>query len=145
METAVRKIHFCYGHRVMNHESKCATLHGHNAVVWIHAKPNVALDQLGRVVDFSVLKDKIGSWIDLNWDHTMIIYKEDKKTLDLIQQVEGPKKPFILETNPTAENMAHYLLHVVCPRELKNYDITVHKVTFYETENCYVEATLDQR
>ncbi|MBT5095864.1 MAG: 6-pyruvoyl tetrahydrobiopterin synthase, partial [Halobacteriovoraceae bacterium] len=27
MQTCVRKIHFCYGHRVKNHESKCATLH----------------------------------------------------------------------------------------------------------------------
>ena len=59
MESCARKIYFCYGHRVMNHESKCATLHGHNGVIWVHAVPTQGLDQLGRVVDFSVLAARL--------------------------------------------------------------------------------------
>lgn len=143
MESCVRKIHFCYGHRVMNHESKCANLHGHNGVVWIHATPIQGLDAVGRVIDFSVLKEKIGSWIDTHWDHTMIIYKDDLKTIELLQQVEKNKDMYILDTNPTAENLAAHLLWKICPEVLKGLNIVVHKVVFWETENCYCVQELD--
>lgn len=143
METAVRKIHFCYGHRVMKHESKCATLHGHNGVVWVHATPIDQLDALGRVIDFSVLKTIIGGWIENNWDHTMIIFKDDLKTIDLLKMAPGSKDLFVLDTNPTAENMAHFLLWNVCPKLLKGSGVIVHKIVLFETENCYVEQTLD--
>ncbi len=142
METCSRKIHFCYGHRVMNHESKCATLHGHNGNLWIHARPLQGLDEIGRVVDFSVLKEKIGSWVDEHWDHTTILFKDDVDTCKLVEQAPGFKKPFILPTNPTAENMANYLLREICPKLLTEYKIEVFKVTLYETENCFAEAML---
>jgi len=127
----------------MNHESKCATLHGHNGIIWVHATPIKGLDSLGRVVDFSVLKDKVGSWVDHNWDHTMILFKEDVKTLDLVKQAPAYKKPFIFDLNPTAENLAKYLLWDVCPKVLQGLGVIVHKVTFYETENCLAEQSLD--
>jgi 6-pyruvoyltetrahydropterin/6-carboxytetrahydropterin synthase len=144
MQTAARKIHFCYGHRVMNHESKCATLHGHNAIVWVHATPINELDQLGRVVDFSVLKDVVGGWIDQNWDHTMILFKDDKKTCELVKEAPSFKPPYILDSNPTAENLAYHLLYEICPKILKGKGIIVHKITFYETENCYAEQIIDK-
>lgn len=143
MESCARKIHFCYGHRVMNHESKCATLHGHNGVFWIHATPVEGLDSLGRVVDFSVLKEKVGSWVDLHWDHTMILYKKDQKTIELVKQAPHFKELFVLDDNPTAENLAKYLLWTVCPEVLKGHSIIVYKVTLWETENCLAEVTLD--
>ena len=143
MESCSRKIHFCYGHRVMNHESKCATLHGHNGIIWVHATPIKGLDQLGRVIDFSVLKEKVGGWVDTYWDHTMILYEEDTKTVELVSSAPSFKDTFILPMNPTAENLAGYLLDVVCPQELQNLGIVVHKIVFWETENCYSEVTCD--
>lgn len=127
----------------MNHESKCATLHGHNGVVFLRATPINALDSLGRVIDFSVLKEKIGSWIEEHWDHTMILYKEDKETIALVEKAPQFKKTFILENNPTAENLSHHLLWQVCPKLLKGCGIIVDKVTFWETENCFAEEKLD--
>lgn len=143
MESAVRKIHFCYGHRVMNHESKCSSLHGHNGVIWVHVSPIAGLDSLGRVIDFSVVKSLIGSWVEDNWDHTMIIYKADIKTLELLLQIASFKAVYVLDKNPTAENMANYLLWNICPKLLRGKGVIVHKIVFWETENCYVEQTLD--
>ncbi len=143
MESCVRKIHFCYGHRVMNHESKCATLHGHNGIIWVHATPVKNLDNLGRVIDFSVLKEKVGGWVDQYWDHTMILFKDDQKTIELVDQAPAFKKTFVLPTNPTAENLSAYLLWEVCPKVLKNSGVIVHKITFFETENCYTEEIAD--
>jgi len=74
--TCTRRIQFCAGHRVAGHENKCNNLHGHNYVAFITAQAH-NLDNLGRVVDFSVLKDIIGGWIDDNWDHGLILWRED--------------------------------------------------------------------
>ena len=109
----------------------------------IHVTPISELDSLGRVIDFSVVKSDIGTWIEENWDHKMIIYKEDKKTLDLLAQVPDARPVFILDKNPTAENLAHYLLWVICPKFLKGKGVIVHKIVFWETENCYAEETLN--
>jgi 6-pyruvoyltetrahydropterin/6-carboxytetrahydropterin synthase len=140
--SAVRKIHFCYGHRVMGHENKCGSLHGHNGILWIHARPLKSLDSIGRVVDFSVIKNVIGAWVDEHWDHTMIIFREDKTTIELLNLAPSFKSIFILNQNPTAENMAQFLLKEICPVLLADKNILVHKIVFYETENCFVEASL---
>ena len=145
MISCVRKIYFCYGHRVKDHESKCANLHGHNAVVWVHATSD-SLDALGRVVDFSVLKEKVGGWIHDNWDHNTVVFEKDRDLLEALEKVDSPKKAFILDNNPTAENMAEYLLREVAPKVLEGTGVEVTKIVFWETENCFVEVVrLDRR
>lgn len=137
--TCVRKIHFSSGHRVLNHEGKCANPHGHNYYADIFAEAD-NLDSIGRVIDFSVLKDKIGGWIDHHFDHTFLVYEKDIEMIEALKLVKSPKAPFICPFNPTAENIANYLLSVVCPKELNGYGIKVTKVIIYETDNCYAES-----
>lgn len=137
-----RKIHFCSGHRVLNHESKCANLHGHNYIAWIYAESN-GLDKLGRVIDFSVLKEKIGGWIDRNWDHTTLLYKIDP-LIKYSEDFGENKKVFVCDFNPTAENMAEYLLNIVCPSELNSTGVKVTKIVLYETENCFAEVECEK-
>lgn len=141
MIRCVRKLHFCAGHRVMEHESKCATPHGHNYYAHIYAEAE-QLDSLGRVIDFAVLKEKIGSWIDLHWDHNFLVFEKDAELIQALMSVSRKKDPFICPFNPTAENMALYLLKTVCPEQLCDTQVKVTKVVLYETENCYAEAEL---
>jgi 6-pyruvoyltetrahydropterin/6-carboxytetrahydropterin synthase len=139
--TITRRLEFDAGHRVVNHESKCATLHGHRYVVEIVATaPN--LDGIGRVIDFSVLKQKIGKWLDDNWDHTCVLYKEDTETIQALFKLPRAKDPFVTDWNPTAENMAAFLLREVCPRELEGTGVTVTEVIVWETPNCRATAKL---
>lgn len=136
-----RKLHFCAGHRVMNHENKCGTAHGHNYYVHLVAEaPN--LDALGRVVDFSVLKEKIGGWVDEHWDHTFLVCEHDVELIQALRKLPRKKEPFICPFNPTAEEMAIYLLRVVCPKLLSGSDVVITKVIVHETDNCYAEASL---
>lgn len=135
---ATRIIKFDAGHRVVNHESKCRTLHGHEYKAHIYAEAS-SLDGLGRVIDFGVIKEKIGTWIDDNWDHTMIMFKDDPD-LEKIKSCDGVKPVFVLDVNPTAENMALYLLNEVCPKLLDGTGVSVTKIKLYETTNCYVEV-----
>jgi 6-pyruvoyltetrahydropterin/6-carboxytetrahydropterin synthase len=139
--SCVRKVHFCAGHRVMNHESKCATAHGHNYYVHLYAEaPH--LDALGRVIDFSVLKGKIGGWIEEHWDHTFLVCKDDLSLIDALKHLPRKKEPFICPFNPTAEEMALYLLNVICPQQLQGTSVVITKVVVYETDNCYAIAEL---
>lgn len=138
--SAVRKIHFCSGHRVLNHESKCANAHGHNYNAYFHAEAD-DLDSIGRVIDFSVLKEKIGGWIDTHWDHTFLVFNQDIEILKVAESLQKNKQIFICDFNPTAENMADYLLNWVCPVVLKDTGVKVTKVVLWETENCFVEVT----
>lgn len=147
--SAVRKLQFCAGHRVYNHEGKCAHLHGHNYLVYIHAQTNDAidadgkattqLDALGRVIDFSVLKEKFSQWLEQNWDHGFILWQDDLEAIAAMKTLSG-QKLFLLGKNPTAENLAHYLLTEVAPVLLLNTGVKVIKIVLWETENCFVEV-----
>jgi 6-pyruvoyltetrahydropterin/6-carboxytetrahydropterin synthase len=48
-----------------------------------------------------------------------------------------------LPYNPTAENLAKYLLWEVCPKLLKGAGVIVYKVVFRETDNCYAEQSCE--
>lgn len=138
-----RILEFDAAHRVMNHESKCANMHGHRYKAEIHAEAE-NLDDLGRVIDFSVLKAKIGTWIDTYWDHNVILFEKDEETVKALRWVQKNKEPFAAPWNPTAENMAQYLLTVVCPRELAGTGVRVCMVRLWETPNCFADAVLPQ-
>ncbi len=140
MITCSRRIQFCAGHRVLNHESKCANPHGHNYVVWIHARSS-ELDSIGRVIDFSVLKEMIGGWLDHFWDHTFIVYEKDKNLIDSLKPFHKNKPLWIAPFNPTAENMAQYLLDI-SPKLLQGTGVEVYKIELFETENCKADAIL---
>lgn len=141
MITATRRIQFCAGHRVHQHESKCRNMHGHNYVAFFTAEGiEEELDRLGRVIDFSVLKEKIGGWIDKFWDHGFLYWDEDKEVANaLLSNVT--QKAYSLPYNPTAENMAQYLLDMVCPIVLRGTGVKVTKIVLWETENCYAEVS----
>lgn len=136
--SAVRIIKFDAGHRVVNHESKCRTLHGHEYKAEIYATAD-GLDSLGRVIDFSVIKNVIGAWVDEHWDHNMILFKDDPN-LPLIKQCDGLKSPFVTEFNPTAENLAEFLLNK-SNELLAGTGVMVDKIKLWETSNCYVEVS----
>lgn len=137
-----RKLEFDAGHRVMNHESKCATLHGHRYTVEVTAEAE-QLDSIGRIIDFSVLKEKIGTWLDLHWDHNVIVFEKDIVTKIALMSIPQKKAPWVAEWNPTAENMADYLLRVVCPEQLKDTGVQVTKIRVWETPNCWADAELN--
>lgn len=136
--TVTRILEFDAAHRVVNHESKCATLHGHRYKVEIVA--HGPLDDIGRVIDFSVLKEKVGGWLDENWDHNSIVFKDDVVTLTALRSMPRKKEPWVADWNPTAENMATFLISSLCPAVLLGTDVKVIKVVVWETPNCKAEA-----
>ena len=135
--TCTRRLEFDAAHRVMGHEGKCRNIHGHRYALEASFAAK-KLDDLGRVVDFGVIKEKLGAWIDENWDHTAVLYDKDKPLGKAISEITG-QKIFYLPSNPTAENMAEYILHTVCPKLFAKMPIECVGVRLYETPNCYAE------
>ena len=138
--SCVRKLEFDAAHRVMEHESQCKYLHGHRYKLeaFFEAKE---LDALGRVVDFGKIKELLGAWIDEYWDHATILFDKDKELGEAIASITQ-QKIFYLDSNPTAENMALFLLHHVCPKLFEGHDIVCTEIILHETPNCFVRAVL---
>jgi 6-pyruvoyltetrahydropterin/6-carboxytetrahydropterin synthase len=139
MISCTRKLHFDAAHRIVNHESKCRFMHGHRYVVEA-TFVSEGLDLLGRVVDFGVIKEKLGNWIDDNWDHNTILWDKDNKLGDLIAS-QTNQRVFYLPYNPTAENLANYLLTNVCPVIFSSDLVKCVNIKLSETPNCYASAS----
>ena len=142
--TVMRQVKFCAGHRLMGHEGKCANLHGHNYTAQFFVTGS-EVDECGRVVDFSVINRLFKGWIDENWDHGMLIWENDTEALAAIRQMTKHRL-FVMPCNPTAENMAAYLLTQVAPglvSQIEDYDVEVSKVVIWETENSCAEVTTE--
>jgi 6-pyruvoyltetrahydropterin/6-carboxytetrahydropterin synthase len=135
----VRSFSIDCGHRVFRHESKCANVHGHTYRIEVHARA-ASLDALGRVIDFSVLKERIGTWLDVNWDHGFVLNADDAEIHMALMALAS--KFYLMPYNPTAENMAKYLLVAIIPALMAGTNVEVFKVVVHETPNCYAEAAL---
>jgi 6-pyruvoyltetrahydropterin/6-carboxytetrahydropterin synthase len=140
MILATRRLQYAIGHRVYKHESKCAKLHGHNFVFHLTAEAP-ELDSIGRVIDFGVLKEKFGTWLETNLDHGMVLWDQDEEAIAGVRYIPGSKL-FLLPWNPTAENLARYLLEVVGPQVLAGTNVRLIRVKVDETENGSATAEL---
>jgi 6-pyruvoyltetrahydropterin/6-carboxytetrahydropterin synthase len=96
---------------------------------------------VGRVIDFSVIKEKLCMWLEDNWDHKMLLWVYDPILITLREDSGTIGVPF----NPTAENMAEYLVEVVGPMQLAGTDVVLASVVIEETAKCRVEYIRDDR
>lgn len=137
---SVRRDHeIAMGHRVFGHESKCANLHGHNYTFGLECSAS-RLDEIGRVIDFGVIKSTLCEWLESAWDHKMVLWKNDPLLYSLrdlgVDVVEVP-------LNPTAENLARMMVETIAPSVLEGTGVRLHRCVVRETGKC--EATYDMR
>lgn len=83
-------------HLYLSYPSKCQRMHGHNWMITVYCKSR-ELDENGMVIDFSLIKEKISSYLDHGNFNELL--------------------PF----NPTAENIARW----VCDQIPKAYRVDV--------------------
>lgn len=177
--SVIRSHEICAGHRVVGHESKCRHLHGHNYVFRFKVQPKPVpvdmeypegfpgtlgepgkLDQVGRVIDFSVVKTTLCQWLEDNWDHKFLHWEKDNLIRGILELVEDDqtRPPMVrsvgetnrdhllgsvvsLPFNPTAENLAAHMVNVVGPMLLDEYGVELVSCTIEETSKCHVEYT----
>jgi len=133
--TATRYHDFSTGHRVYGHESKCAHLHGHNYRIHLTVEAE-QLDTVGRVMDFSAIKEHLCYWLEEEWDHKFLVWEQDPFASSLKEL--DPNGTVVVNFNPTAENMGQYLIDVVGPRQLAGTNVKLVNVNIEETRKCNV-------
>jgi 6-pyruvoyltetrahydropterin/6-carboxytetrahydropterin synthase len=115
---------FSSAHQLRGYKGKCENLHGHNYKIEIFARGR-ELDHIGLLVDFGELKtaaDEIVQYLD----HRNI----------------NELPPFDAELNPSAENLARYILERVAAR-VSDERVQVYKVRCYETPTSVATYQVD--
>ncbi|MCU7930402.1 MAG: 6-carboxytetrahydropterin synthase [Candidatus Thiodiazotropha sp. (ex Codakia rugifera)] len=134
MYTVTKEIHFCYGHRLLNHQGKCRHLHGHNAKAIIRLESQ-QLDALGMVCDFADIGNYVKGWIDQALDHKMLLHSDDP-VLPLLQ--EAGESVYVMQHNPTAENIAQLIFEHVATG-----GFPVVEVAIFETDSALASYRRD--
>lgn len=105
---------FSSAHQLRGYKGKCENLHGHNYKVEIFAR-GAELNNIGLLIDFGDLKkaaDEVVNYLD----HRNI----------------NELPPFDEELNPSAENLARFILEYLNSR-VADERVFVQKVRCYET------------
>jgi 6-pyruvoyltetrahydropterin/6-carboxytetrahydropterin synthase len=105
---------FSSAHQLRGYKGKCENLHGHNYRVEIYARGS-ELDNIGLLVDFGELKEAADE---------VVAYLDHRNINEL--------PPFDEELNPSAENLARYILERVASR-VGDERVRVYKVRCFET------------
>ena len=115
---------FSSAHQLRGYKGKCENLHGHNYKIEIYARGR-ELDNIGLLVDFGELKmaaDEVVQYLD----HRNI----------------NELPPFDVELNPSAENLARYILERVAAR-VTDERVEIYKVRCYETPTSVATYRVD--
>ena len=107
--------HFDAAHKLIGYEGKCAELHGHTWKVEVFVVGE-KLNNIGILVDFNILKEKL----------SRIIERLDHKSLNQLKEIG----------NPTCENLSKYIFETL--KDLPK-QINLEKVRVWEGEKSWCE------
>jgi 6-pyruvoyltetrahydropterin/6-carboxytetrahydropterin synthase len=117
-------VEFCYGHRLLDYQGKCAHLHGHNGRAEI-VLAAASLNSQSMVADFSDIARLVKGWIDQNLDHRMLLRRDDP-LVPLLRRADEPV--FLMDADPTAEAIARLIFDQAASQGLQ-----VSEVRLWET------------
>jgi 6-pyruvoyltetrahydropterin/6-carboxytetrahydropterin synthase len=115
---------FSSAHQLRGYKGKCENLHGHNYRVEIYARGR-ELDNIGLLVDFGELKTAADE---------VVRYLDHRNINEL--------PPFDEELNPSAENLARYILERVAA-QVGDERVEVYKVRCFETPTSVATYQVD--
>jgi 6-pyruvoyltetrahydropterin/6-carboxytetrahydropterin synthase len=115
---------FSSAHQLRGYKGKCENLHGHNYKIEIFARGR-ELDHIGLLVDFGELKTAADD---------IVTYLDHRNINEL--------PPFDAELNPSAENLARYILERVAA-QVGDERVQVYKVRCYETPTSVATYQID--
>jgi 6-pyruvoyltetrahydropterin/6-carboxytetrahydropterin synthase len=115
---------FAAAHRLRGHKGKCDNLHGHNYRIEIYARGQ-RLNDLGLLIDFSDLRKVADEFVR---------YVDHRNLNDL--------PPFDDELNPSAENIAMFVLEYMNSR-IDDENVKVWRVKCYESETSFASYQIE--
>ena len=76
------------------------------------------------VCDFSEIGNYVKRWIDNELDHNMLMHKDDPILPTLLQAGE---RVYVMQENPTAENIARLIFDYVASGNFPVVEVIVHE------------------
>jgi len=146
MLTITRKLEFDAGHRIPNHASQCRNLHGHRYSLHIMLAGKVIEREggaeNGMILDFSEVKELAERYLVSRWDHAFLVYEKDEAVRHFLDSLPN-HKTVVLDRVPTVENLAQIAFDTLKEvyQDRFGNGLTLHKITLYETPNCWAEVT----
>ncbi|HEX6186680.1 MAG TPA: 6-carboxytetrahydropterin synthase QueD [Pyrinomonadaceae bacterium] len=115
---------FSSAHQLRGYRGKCENLHGHNYKIEIYARGR-ELNHIGLLVDFVELKQAADD---------LVTYLDHKNLNEL--------EPFVVEQNPSAENVARFVLEKLAAK-INDERVQIYKVRCFETPTSVATYTVD--
>jgi len=139
------RLEFDAGHRIPCHKSQCRNLHGHRYAIEITLSGDIITNENvsdnGMVMDFSDVKSIARKYVVDVWDHAFLVYKGDTSVLAFLNSLPD-HKTVVMETVPTAENMAAEAFRILRDAYKDTYGthLKLERVRLYETPNSWADA-----
>lgn len=146
MLTITRKLEFDAGHRIPNHNSQCRNMHGHRYALHVTLVGKVVDregdTEEGMILDFSEVKALADQHLVSLWDHAFLVYEKDEAVRQFLESMPD-HKTIVLDRVPTVENLAQIAFDTLKDvyRDRYGTGLALHKITLYETPNCWAEVT----
>lgn len=123
----------CIAHRAYKMPGKQQSVHGHNMTVRL----TMIGDECQSFERLSISPCRtLTSWLTDHWDYRLLLWLHDPLTgIEALEQ-----SLCILPFNPSAENIAHHLLHNAGPTLLAGTDMMLSKVNVSMTPEISAEA-----
>ena len=115
---------FSSAHQLRGYRGKCENLHGHNYKIEIYARGK-ELNNIGLLVDFVELKQAADD---------LVTYLDHKNLNEL--------EPFVVEQNPSAENVARFVLEKLAAK-INDGRVQIYKVRCFETPTSVATYQID--
>ena len=115
---------FSSAHQLRGYRGKCENLHGHNYKIEIYARGK-ELNNIGLLVDFVELKRAADD---------LVTYLDHKNLNEL--------EPFVVEQNPSAENVARFVLEKLAAK-INDERVQIYKVRCFETPTSVATYQID--
>jgi 6-pyruvoyltetrahydropterin/6-carboxytetrahydropterin synthase len=115
---------FSSAHQLRGYKGKCENLHGHNYKIEIYARGS-ELNNIGLLVDFVELKQVADE---------IVTYLDHKNLNEL--------DPFVAEQNPSAENVARFVLERIASK-IDDDRVQIYKVKCWETPTSVATYQVD--
>jgi len=138
MVQVTKRIEVDAAHRLPDHQGKCKNYHGHRYAFDVTMEGEVGSD--GMVVDFGDIGRTVGLWLDANFDHAMLLRRDDP----LVEQMIGMgMKVYLFDQQPTAEVMAQHVLEQwrATLFHKEGFVVRLARVRVWETPTSFAEAS----
>ncbi len=134
MHCITQTFNLCYGHRLLGETGKPAQVHGHSATV-ILTLQNTSLNERGQVYPKTKVEETVGTWINKDLDHSLILCNTDP-LLPALNSLN--ERVYVMNENPTEENIARLIY-----THASEFGLPVESVEVWDTENTRAIYTKD--